>query len=415
MTALDFPALEEFHSDTSVGLVYRMYQRCTATLPELRIMTGQGWLFRECGSVGKPWTIEAPALTELAGGIIATMTQCDSLVLTALERISGGTVIAQEKTLPALELPALTEISGGTVINDCASLTELSMPELSEVTGGVVVFNCGALTTLNAPSLRTLKKGTLFQSSGKDTLSLPHLEHLQGGIIADRCTTITTLELPALTEISGGTVISDCTALTRIGVPALREITGGNFCVHPGTCDLSRLRCFHPTPDYKALVAVRGEDPQRDFIFPALESYGAAYCYLMEFAADCMGEYHVRVPALQSALNGTFRIESTLAHVHLHVGKGPEGRDLPVNSKWAYGNTERNRQCHLHVAPGFRSGLSAASTFAGTTRDELLEIIGNLADNTGHAPLDLAFGAPLLSLLTDDEIALATAKNYTLK
>ena len=67
------------------------------------------------------------------------------------------------------------------------------------------------------------------------------------------------------------------------------------------------------------------------------------------------------------------------------------------------------------MAPGFRSGLSAASTFAGTTRDELLEIIGNLADNTGHAPLDLAFGAPLLSLLTDDEIALATAKNYTLK
>lgn len=47
------------------------------------------------------------------------------------------------------------------------------------------------------------------------------------------------------------------------------------------------------------------------------------------------------------------------------------------------------------------------------TREALLEIIGNLRDMTGSTPLTLTLGATNLAKLTEEDIALATEKNWT--
>lgn len=44
----------------------------------------------------------------------------------------------------------------------------------------------------------------------------------------------------------------------------------------------------------------------------------------------------------------------------------------------------------------------------------LRDIINNLGDNTDGEPISIIFGATNLAKLTDEDIAIATAKNYSL-
>ena len=48
------------------------------------------------------------------------------------------------------------------------------------------------------------------------------------------------------------------------------------------------------------------------------------------------------------------------------------------------------------------------------TAGMLREIISNLADNTDNATIPVIFGAANLAKLTEEDIAVATSKNYSL-
>lgn len=47
------------------------------------------------------------------------------------------------------------------------------------------------------------------------------------------------------------------------------------------------------------------------------------------------------------------------------------------------------------------------------TAEMLRDLIANLGDNTGYPTLALTLGATNLAKLTDEDIAIATTKNYT--
>lgn len=72
------------------------------------------------------------------------------------------------------------------------------------------------------------------------------------------------------------------------------------------------------------------------------------------------------------------------------------------------GNTALSK---LHFTDIYGSlDVSVSTQF---TREALLEIIGNLRDMTGSTPLTLTLGATNLAKLTEEDIALATEKNWT--
>ena len=325
MHTLEFPALEELHSASTAGLVYRAYQQCTLSLPSLRTISG-GVVTRECGAQASPWTILAPAFTEMRGG--------NFCIQSAIDRI---------------DLPALTTMSGGTLASGCTDVS------------------------IDLPALTEMAPRSLLVSGNKGALEI---------------------KLGALTDMRGYNIVSKG--------------------MRPGTADVSTLRHWHSSGEFEPIVKFTEEDTVREVAFPRLESYGSSYSYIVEFTELCEGEYHVYVPALTEPSGAALYTRSDAVQAHLHVGLGAPGRDFPVRGQFSY-TSARAINTHLHVAPGFRCGLPYADGFAGTTHDELVELIGNLADNTANATLTLNLGSTLLSRLSDDEIALATAKNYTLR
>lgn len=80
-----------------------------------------------------------------------------------------------------------------------------------------------------------------------------------------------------------------------------------------------------------------------------------------------------------------------------------------VNYGWITG-CSRLREIHI-VDIHYNFNISASTEF---TREALVEIIGNLRDMTGSTALTLTMGATNMAKLTTDDIAVATAKNWTI-
>ena len=70
----------------------------------------------------------------------------------------------------------------------------------------------------------------------------------------------------------------------------------------------------------------------------------------------------------------------------------------------------RLREIHI-VDIHYNINITASTAF---TREALVEIIGNLRDMTGSTALTLTMGATNMAKLTDEDIAVATAKNWTI-
>ena len=89
-------------------------------------------------------------------------------------------------------------------------------------------------------------------------------------------------------------------------------------------------------------------------------------------------------------------------------------RSLPITSNdFAYIDWAKNsgiREIHI-VDIHYNFNISFYNTF---TREALVEIIGNLRDMTGSTAKTLTMGATNMAKLTTDDIAVATAKNWTI-
>jgi hypothetical protein len=79
-----------------------------------------------------------------------------------------------------------------------------------------------------------------------------------------------------------------------------------------------------------------------------------------------------------------------------------------VGYGWITG-CSRLREIHI-VDIHYSINITASTAF---TREALVEIIGNLRDMTGYTALTLTMGSSNLAKLTEDDIAVATDKNWT--
>ena len=338
------------------------------------------------------FTINGDIFTEIAieslesGYVSIRCNNIDSFRATNLKALRGGNLLSYSGRIQGLSLPALVSISGGTVVNNASALTELSLPALESISGGTIVNIANSLTELSLPALTTVSGGTIVNIANSLTeLSLPALTTVSGGTIVNTCAALTELSLPALESITGGTVVASCVSLATITLEAMRfnEALGGNiFVINPALG--------------QELVTI---------YLPNMESaYSNGSSGILREGGVCTA--HVHAPRCQ---RWDFPVVWNRAGdtVHLYFGADIDY----VDPRPAHNASMRTTVC-IHIPAGaILTLLGATALWDG---DNLRQLLADLGDNTGNEPRQLRLGATNLALLTDEDIALAVAKNYTL-
>lgn len=228
------------------------------------------------------------------------------------------------------------------------------------VYGGVLSLPGGATVAAKAPLRR---------------LSMPDLVSITGNIVSG-CTSLTILELPSLTALDASTwrewgFVRGATKKLKIYLPSLETVKGYGW--NP-LCQGNASEIH--VPKLKSLTNgigfIHSDGP------PDIDIY-----------ADSL------------VLGNDILHYADIGSVRLHFGS-QTGAAIGCNSR---GLTA------LTIKPGFTGSLDFKS--ADLTVENLRELLVNLGDNTDGATMRIQMGANNLAKLSEDEIAVATAKNYT--
>ncbi len=397
--SLILPSLETFSGGTLISnssvLVY-------VSLPKLREVT-PGLLIRQCDGLV---TLELPALETLNGTICSTsMASLTSLRVPVLKALTGGIAVHSctaltELTLPALEVanaqianacPALTKlnlpnlrISSGWLVQGCHALTEVNLPALDAVTSRALFYTCNGLVSLTWPSLKiaAASDAIVNNCAALTDLTLPALETMNNGILAYNCAALTELNLPALEAVSGGSIANNCAALTELNLPAVRTVNSRDL--------------------YLFVSSTGGKE--YTLYMPELETIDVGNSSRLLSQAQGGDTLHVHAPKCRNFRSALFWSgRNATAHVHL-------GRAIESISIYAPYSTDVT--IFLYIAEGARTSLYRELFLFDA--DNLKQFIADLGDNNNYNTKSLQIGAAALALLSEDDIALAVAKNYTL-
>jgi len=259
---------------------------------------------------------------------------------------------------------ALTEIVlSGVVRTDMiigtSGTRSLSLLGLQQV--GSTLIRESDVRSLHLPSIKDLGSKLAYGPNSLESVSLPALETLRrDGCIIEQCNNVKKMDVSKLSEI-GGRVAFQCAGLTELTLPSLTT-------------------CGYPYGEFYMFGSMRGIKADMHVHVPRLERMG---CYVTNSNLD----------------------ESD-KDIHIHFG-APQGGVLNVRANYAASHV------FVSVEPGFRSRLDI-SRLTAMTAGMLREIISNLADNTDNATIPVIFGAANLAKLTEEDIAVATSKNYSL-
>ena len=246
------------------------------------------------------------------------------------------------------------------MLNSLGRIQSLSLPALATVSGGMIAFNCAALAELSLPSLATVSDGT----------------------IANYCTALAELSLPALENISGGTVVNGANALTELSLPALEEVYSTNQlnvlwnCYNVSRVSLPRAKMF-ATPGARSTnrLIVERTSQHITFELPVCEIFSASF--LAGTTANTLCELHFGV-----AINAIYTQCRSTQTLIIKIGKGAVTFLDSGNANW---DTEALKQ-----------------------------FIADLGDNTDGETKQIRIGAAQIAKLSEEDIALAVAKNYSL-
>ena len=283
-----------------------------------------------------------------------------SLRMSIFKTLRGGIIINFLPNILSAMFPALATVSGGTVVNGAAALTELALPALATVSGGTVVNGAAALTELALPALATVSGGTVVNGAPALTeLSLPALESITGGTVVIGYNALTELSLPALVDVfstSQLNVVWSCDKVSRVSAPRAKRFST------PGTRYTNRL-------------IVERSSQHITFELPVCEMFSASFS--AGTTANTLCELHFGV-----AINTIYTECRNTQTLIIKIGKGAV---TFVDSNSANWDTE-----------------------------SLKQFLADLGDNTGGEVKQLRISAAQIAKLSDEDIAMAVAKNYTL-
>jgi len=304
----------------------------------------------------------------LEAGLTSMRSALTEIVLSGVVRTD---MIIGTSGTRSLSLLGLQQV-GSTLIRE-SDVRSLHLPSIKDL-GSKLAYGPNSLESVSLPALETLRRDgcIIEQCNNVKKMDVSKLSEI-GGRVAFQCAGLTELTLPSLTTISGGYVASSCAALTELTLPSLTTISGGS--VVP-----SLTTCGYPYGEFYMFGSMRGIKADMHVHVPRLERMG---CYVTNSNLD----------------------ESD-KDIHIHFG-APQGGVLNVRANYAASHV------FVSVEPGFRSRLDI-SRLTAMTAGMLREIISNLADNTDNATIPVIFGAANLAKLTEEDIAVATSKNYSL-
>lgn len=218
-------------------------------------------------------------------------------------------------------------------------------------------------------------------------VSFPELERLSDGGVITEALTSAKLLFPELREICGGVIIAGNNNVPCNGLylPKLESITSGSIFKIPSHRSITYLRILD---------------------LPSLRTATVAF-----LSNTFIGNSEIRLPVIE-VLTGLFSGEGT---VHGHAGvkkiyigcRGTRSQLILIN----YGTTNCD---DIEIGDGALQPINISSA-TGLTRENIVNhILAKLGDNTGQSALTLTLGATNLAKLTDEDKAIATAKNWTL-
>ena len=377
-----------------------------------------------------------PNLTELTGKS-AILYRCETAPLQViradkLKKIDNNSTFMYyvPKNLPELTLPELEEIAGASSVARCqggnsgVDLLSISLPKLKRCNGCVIeVYNSTSnkFTTLDLPLLQEISGGAVVYSYDENCL-----------------TALTTLSLPALTTITSYVAFGENTALSSITLPKLETVSiknGNNsshfFAGNLKEVHLPALKTLNFDCSYGAVFESQTLEvvdcPELETItgatlggllklatlttitFPKLKS-----CTKQILTYGCSVD-EVNLPALEVYNNSFCGSENAPANggrcKRIYLGcKGNKNQMIRLTS-WSNfsGDVE-----DIEIGDGALQILHF-SAYTGLTRENMVNhILVKLGDNTGQAAVTLSLGSTNLAKLTDEDKAIATAKNWTL-
>ncbi len=292
----------------------------------------------------------------LEAGLTSMRSALTEIVLSGVVRTD---MIIGTSGTRSLSLLGLQQV-GSTLIRE-SDVRSLHLPSIKDL-GSKLAYGPNSLESVSLPALETLRRDgcIIEQCNNVKKMDVSKLSEI-GGRVAFQCAGLTELTLPSLTTISGGYVASSCAALTELTLPSLTT-------------------CGYPYGEFYMFGSMRGIKADMHVHVPRLERMG---CYVTNSNLD----------------------ESD-KDIHIHFG-APQGGVLNVRANYAASHV------FVSVEPGFRSRLDI-SRLTAMTAGMLREIISNLADNTDNATIPVIFGAANLAKLPEEDIAVATSKNYSL-
>ena len=314
----------------------------------------------------------------LGAGLTSMGSALTEIVLSGVVRT--GMVISTSITR-SLSLPCLQQ-AGSTLIQG-SEVRSLHLPSMKDL-GSRLAFVANRLESVSLPALTTISGGSVASSCPALTeLTLPSLTMVSGGTVVSSCAALTELTLPSLTMVSGGTVVSSCAALTELTLPSLTELN---------TMNGTRTNCIADNCSNLATINL-----------PKLRYSGTDRNYTNMTRANTANHVVVNMPEAEE-------IAATMSSQNAEILECRFGAAL----KAIWLNASGSSSLRVVIPDGVKISID---TSIGGTRwdsDSLRDVIARLGDNSGNKTLQLKLGAANLAKLTEEDIALATAKNYTL-
>ena len=325
------------------------------------------------------------------------------IMLSGIETMSGKIGANSDNTaLYSISLPHLKNLeSGGYIANKFPRLYNLSIPNL-EFSSGDVAYGCNILTNLELSSLNKVESGTIIQICPSLLyLRLPNLTEISGGTIAYSCSKLKSIELPNLVK-SSGVIITSCTALESLSIPNLTELNGGDIILNSTKIEELIL----PKLEKHTSGNVLGYQSYCKVVrLPKLVS--ASHSASSGSLFSSCGKSGLSIDIYMPVITNYIPISNISQQVNFHLGT-QQGCDIAFVSSNSITGVKI-----VTIEQGFRSSLNV-SKLTSLTVESLQGIIDNLADNNDYEPLTLTLGTTLKNKLSEEYIAIATAKNYNI-
>ena len=232
-------------------------------------------------------------------------------------------------------------------------------------------------------AIESMESGYLMiDGIGVVSLRMPNFKVLKGGTIFSELNNIQSAMFPALATVSGGTIVGYCGNLAELSLPALEDVfTTKQFNVLWG-CDnvskvlLPRAKRFAPTGARETNRLIVDKSSQHvTFELPVCELFSASFRDGRTANTLCELIFGVAINTIYTSCSNT----QTLI---IKIGKGAVTFVDSANANW---DTEALKQ-----------------------------FIADLGDNTDGEVKQIRIGTSQIAKLSEEDIALAVAKNYSL-